>query len=111
MLLSIQPVLPWSTHRVYSVRLLFAVALPEFAYRSSSHHHGTGISGFCLTSVQADHIEALFGMTVPYTGRRKCVPRQWTRKVGDWLLPSLNYPSPLVSKNLKANLSPSMKNF
>ena len=67
MLLSIQPVLPWSTYRVYSVRLLFGFALPKFAYRSSIHHHETGISAFCWSSVLADHIEALFEMTVPYT--------------------------------------------
>ena len=82
MLLSIQPVLPWSTYRVYSVRLLFGFALPKFAYRSPIHHHGTGISGFCLSSAQVGHIEALFGMTVPYTVRSVCAHRQWTRKAG-----------------------------
>ena len=47
MSLKTQPVLPWSTHRVYSVRLQYNFALAQSAYRSSGRIRGTGISGYC----------------------------------------------------------------
>jgi hypothetical protein len=71
-------------YRVYSVRQQCGFALPKFAFHLSFHHHGTGIFESYWFSVQADHIEALFEMTVPYTARSICAPRQWLKEAGDW---------------------------
>ena len=82
--LNTQPVPHLSTHRVYSVRLQCGFALPEFAFRLSALRRETGISGSYWSSKLADHIGALSEMTVPYTVRSLCAPRQWIEEAGDW---------------------------